>query len=87
MVYLLYRIILNVGEIVISYWRYFKNQGGMLLLFPSLKTKLYKRAKVEGYVKDTWVHPSSSIFPLKFWGRGAQGQSKKKNMELGKSIQ
>lgn len=75
-----------MGQIVISEWRHFKNQGGTLLVFPSLITELCKKAKVKEYGTDTWVHPGPYIFPLKIWGEGPLGQSNKRKIDLGKYI-
>ncbi|KAF3645625.1 hypothetical protein FXO38_19562 [Capsicum annuum] len=80
-------ISLNVGELVSSEWQYFQTHRGTLLLFPSLITGLCKRAGVVEYAADTWVCPGSLICPLKFRGKGAPGQRKKRKMNSGKSAQ
>lgn len=68
---LLSGITLNVGKIMYSEWRYFRNYGGTYLLLPSLITELCKRAQVEECATDTWVPQGPRIFPLKFIGEGA----------------
>ncbi|KAF3629780.1 hypothetical protein FXO37_28763 [Capsicum annuum] len=80
-------ISLNMGEILILEWRYFKNRGGTLLYFPSFIAELCKKIETEEYVEDTRVHLGPRIFPLKFWGEGAPSQTKKRKVDSGKSTQ
>lgn len=40
-------------------------------MFPSQSRELLKRANFEEYLKDTWVLPKNTIYPLKLWGEGA----------------
>lgn len=80
-------IALNVGEILISELRYFKNHGGTYLLFPSFITKLCKMVEVEKYVVGTWAYLDNLICLLKFIGEGTSGQSKKRKMDTGKLVQ
>lgn len=82
----LLRIAINIREIMISKWRYFKKYGGINLSFHSLITELCKMANVEEYGADT-LHPGSPICPLMFRGEGASGQSKKRKTDSGKSAQ
>lgn len=70
---------------MLSYMSNFKNQGGSLLLFSSLIIELRRRVGVEEYPRDTWIYPKKPIYPLKIWGEGTLGKTKKKNIDLGKS--
>ncbi|KAF3623054.1 hypothetical protein FXO37_32057 [Capsicum annuum] len=65
--------------------RYFKNTGS-LLLFPSLITELCRRAGVEEYPHDTWVWSKTLIYSLKSRVEDAPGKTKKRKIDLGKSI-
>lgn len=49
-------------------------------------TELYRRAGVEEYLRDTWVNPRTTIYPLKIRGEDVHGKRKKRMIDLGKSI-
>lgn len=63
--YILYNILLNVCQFMISDIKYFKIHSGTHLLFPYLITELCKRVRVKVYPVDTWVCPKTPIYPLK----------------------
>lgn len=68
---------LDVGQLVVNEMDHFKNQGGVHLFFPSLITELSRRAGVEEYASDTWVHPGApSHLPLEDLRRGRTWQRK-----------
>lgn len=51
--YLLSSISLNMGEIMYSEWRYFRNHRGTHLLLPSFIIELHRRVQVKEYDIDT----------------------------------
>lgn len=66
MVAILDNISLTIGRLMISYIKFFKNHGGINLLFPSLIIKLCRRVRVVEYPTDTWVCLGTPIYPFKF---------------------
>lgn len=73
-------ILLNVGLFLIAEFGDYKNWGGPMLMFPSLITELWNRAKFEEYSGDNRISPKPPIYPLKMHGEGATSKSKKKNL-------
>lgn len=63
--YILDKISMNVGRLVTSDVKFFKNHSGKHFLFPYLITELSKRVGFMEYVKDTWVHPNTPVYPFK----------------------
>lgn len=78
---------LNFEKFVLSDIRHIKNQGGPLLMFPSLITKLCKRAGVEEDPRDTWVCPKILIYLLNIRGEGTFRKIKNRKVDLGKSVE
>ncbi|KAF3673771.1 hypothetical protein FXO38_05511 [Capsicum annuum] len=77
---------LNVIRLIFSNLKFYRNYGGMHLLFPYLITDLCKRARVVVYPGDTWVYPGTPIYSLKIQGEGAPGKNKKRKINIRKSI-
>lgn len=61
------------------------SEGGTLLLFPYLITKLCRRANIKEHLTDIRVKPNPYNFPLKIQGGGAPGYRKKRKIDVGKS--
>lgn len=68
---------LNVIRLIFSNLKFYRNYGGMHLLFPFLITELCKRAGVVESSSDTWVSPKTPIYPLKIQGDGPLNKRKK----------
>lgn len=51
--YILYEIPLDIGQLMVSYMKFFKNHGSMHLSFYSLITELCRRSRVEEYLGDS----------------------------------
>lgn len=52
-------ISLNIGQLIISDMKFYKNHDGTHILFLSLSTELCKRVRVMVYPEDTWVCPGT----------------------------
>ncbi|KAF3623267.1 putative pentatricopeptide repeat-containing protein-like [Capsicum annuum] len=83
--YILDNIPLNVGQLVISDMKFFKNHGSMNRSFPYLIIELCRRAGVGEYSRNTLMCPRTPIHPLKIYGEGIPAKSKKWKIDLGKS--
>lgn len=71
---------------MIAQLRHYKNQRGPMLIFQSLITKLCKRVEVEEYSRDNCISLKTLIYLLNMCGEGTTSKSKKKKIDLGKSI-
>lgn len=75
--FLLDNISFNVGWLVLSDIRNYKNRGGLMLMFLSCITELCKGVEVEKYPREKWVSLNTPIFPLKICGENALSKGKK----------
>lgn len=63
----------------------FISQSGDTLRAMHIIINLCKRAKLDDYTTDTWVHPRPHIYLLKIQCEGAPSQTKNRKFDMGKS--